>query len=301
MMERVAWENMLQAVFLVAMAPLIQGFIQWCKARLQNRRGASPWQPYHYLYKLFAKDLVIAHSASWITWVTPFICFGAAFAVAGLVPSGLLEGMEQSDLLLLVYLYALSRFFLALAGLDAGGSFGGMGSSREMYLSVLVEPALLLAILAAVGTAGSTELGVMAREATLHPFTLPYILATVAFFLVLIAECGRIPVDNPDTHLELTMFQEAMLLEYSGRHLALLQWGSFIRQLVLMVLFIEIFFPWSWTDLVPVLAFWLIVKLFGVAMLLAMVETSTAKMRLFRLPNFLAASGLLSLLALVAR
>ena len=140
----------------------------------------------------------------------------------------------------------------------------------------------------------------MTGDALKHSFTLPYVLAAVAFFLVTVAECGRIPVDNPDTHLELTMFQEAMLIEYSGRQLALLLWSVYVRQLAMVVLFVELFFPWHWFDLIPSLFVWGMLKIFLVGFLLALTETSTAKMRLFRLPNFLAASGLLALLALVA-
>ena len=291
---------LLQAVAIVALAPLIQGFIQWCKARSQNRRGPAPWQPYHNLFKLLGKDMVTPQTASWITTVTPFICFGAAFAVAALVPVFPDKNGGVADLLLVVYLFGLSRFVLALAGLDTGSSFAGMGSSREMYLAVLVEPAFLLAILAAASGAGTTELGAMTGDALKHSFTLPYVLAAVAFFLVTVAECGRIPVDNPDTHLELTMFQEAMLLEYSGPQLALLHWSIFVRQLGMILLFVKLFLPWSWLGLIPFESVWLVGKVFFVAILLAATETSTAKMRLFRLPDFLAASGLLSLLALVA-
>ena len=295
-----AVEMFVQAMGIVLFAPLVQGFIQWCKARLQNRRGPSPLQPYRNLYKLLAKDLVVAETASWITRITPFICFGAAFAVAALLPlTPAVSGV--SDLFLIVYLFGLSRFLMALAGLDSGNSFAGMGSSREMYLAVLVEPAFLLAIVASAGAAGTTVLGKMVENVSLHSFTLPYVLAAVAFFIVVIAECGRIPVDNPDTHLELTMFQEALLIEYSGRHLALLLWAVYVRQLVMMVLFVELFFPWNWLDLIPLSSLWVMYKIFLVGLLLAITETSSVKMRLFRLPNFLAASGLLSLLALVAR
>ena len=295
-----AVEMFLQAVSIVLLAPLVQGFIQWCKARLQNRRGASPLQPYRNLYKLLGKDLVIAGTTSWITRITPFVCFGAAFAVAALLPlTSTVSGL--TDLFLIVYLFGLSRFLMALAGLDTGNSFAGMGSSREMFLAVLVEPAFLLAIVASAGAAGSTGLGKMVEQVSLHSFTLPYVLAAVAFFIVVIAECGRIPVDNPDTHLELTMFQEALLIEYSGRHLALLLWAVYVRQLVMVILFVELFFPWNWLDLIPVPFLWTMFKIFTVGLLLAITETSSVKMRLFRLPNFLAASGLLSLLALVAR
>lgn len=290
-----------QAVAILALAPLVQGFIQWCKARLQNRRGLAPWQPYRNLFKLLAKDMVTPRTASWVTAAAPVLCFGAAFAAAALLPVAPEKNGGVADLFLIVYMFGLSRFMMALAGLDTGSSFAGMGSSREMYLAVLVEPAFLLAILASAGAAGSTELGVMATDAGTHAFTLPYVLAAVAFFIVTIAECGRIPVDNPDTHLELTMFQEALLLEYSGRQLALLHWSIFVRQLAMILLFIELFFPWTWMGLIPSTFLWIVGKIFLVGFLLALAETSTAKMRLFRLPNFLAASGLLSLLALVAR
>lgn len=290
-----------QAVAILALAPLIQGFIQWCKARLQNRRGPAPWQPYRNLFKLLAKDMVTPRTASWVTAAAPVLCFGAAFAAAALLPVTPEKNGGVADLFLIVYMFGLSRFMMALAGLDTGSSFAGMGSSREMYLAVLVEPAFLLAVLASAGAAGSTELGVMATDAGMHEFTLPYVLAAVAFFIVTIAECGRIPVDNPDTHLELTMFQEALLLEYSGRQLALLHWSIFVRQLAMILLFIELFFPWTWMGLIPSTFLWIVGKIFLVGFLLALAETGTAKMRLFRLPNFLAASGLLSLLALVAR
>lgn len=296
----IALEMMLQAAGIVLFAPLLQGFIQWCKARLQNRRGPSPLQPYRNLFKLLAKDLVVAETTSWITSVTPFVCFGAAIAVAALLPV-VSSGWGITDLFLIVYLFGLSRFMLALAGLDSGNSFSGIGSSREMYLAVLVEPAFLLAIVAAAGAAGTTELGRMVQHTSAHSFTLPYILAAGAFFIVVIAECGRIPVDNPDTHLELTMFQEAMLLEYSGRHLALLLWSAYVRQLAVVVLFVMLFLPWHWYDLIPAWSVWGGLKIFLVGFLLALTETSTAKMRLFRLPHFLAAAGLLALLALVTR
>ena len=295
-----ALEMLLQAVGIVMLAPLVQGFIQWCKARLQNRRGPSPLQPYRTLSKLLTKDLVVAGSISWITTLAPFVCFGAAVAVAALLPV-VSSTWGVTDLFLIVYLFGLSRFLLALAGLDSGNSFAGMGSSREMYLAVLVEPVFLLAIVASAGAAGSTELGRMAQHSLAHSFTLPYVLAAGAFFIVVIAECGRIPVDNPDTHLELTMFQEATLIEYSGRNLALLLWSIYIRQLVMLILFVELFFPWNWFDLIPSVFIWGLAKVFFVGFLLALTETSSAKMRLFRLPNFLAAAGLLALLALVVR
>lgn len=293
-------EMLLQTVAIVLLAPLLQGFIQWCKARLQNRRGPNPLQPYRNLFKLLAKDLVVAKTVSWVSLITPFVCFGAAISVAALLPFAS-SGPGVADLFLIVYLFGLSRFLMSLAGLDSGNSFAGMGSSREMYLAILVEPAFLLAIVASAGAAGTTELGRMVQHSAEHSFTLPYVLAAGAFFIVVIAECGRIPVDNPDTHLELTMFQEALLLEYSGRHLALLLWSVYIRQLAMIVLFVELFVPWHWFDLIPSLFVWGLLKIFLTGFLLALTETSTAKMRLFRLPNFLAASGLLALLALVAR
>ena len=293
--------NIIQALLIAAVAPLIQGIIQTTKARLQNRRGPNILQPYWNMEKLLCKNEVVSSQASWLTRVTPFLFFASSFAAAVFIyPQGGV-GFQAADILLVVYLFAFGRFFLALSGLDAGSAFGGMGASREMFLSILVEPAFLLAVVAVAGAIGSTALVPIAEAASRNAFNLPFALAGGAFLFVVVAECGRIPVDNMDTHLELTMFQEGTFIEFSGGSLALLQWAASIRQMIMLLLLVSIFFPWSWMDLIPSQLFWSGIKLLAGALLLAMVETATAKMRVFRLPEFLAASGLLSLLALVAR
>lgn len=292
--------GILYAIVILAMSPLVAGIIKTAKARLQNRRGASPLQPYFDLAKLFRKGSVVSPTTSWIFRAAPYVYFAAAAAAAGMAAAG--QFGSVADMLLLIYIYGLGRFFLALASLDAGSAFGGMGGSREMYISVLVEPALLLALLTVAGPAGTTSLAGMAGAAAGAPLAFSYILAAIAFFVVLIAETGRIPVDNPDTHLELTMIHEGMVLEYSGRQLGLIHWASMIKQLTVLALFVVYFIPWGVPGLPamiggPVFA----VKVLAAALFLALAETSTNKMRLFRLPGFLAVSCLLSLLALVAQ
>jgi formate hydrogenlyase subunit 4 len=300
-LQNIGLNSVLQALLLLVAAPLLQGIIQTTKARLQNRRGPTPLQPFWNLSKLLGKNETVSSTASWISTVTPFFCFSAAFAALVLVAPQGGAGFIPADTLLIVYLFAFSRFFLSLAGLDAGSAFGGMGASREMFLSVLVEPAFLFALIAVAGSVGTTALVPIVDEASRAPFSLPFALACGAFLFVAVAECGRIPVDNPDTHLELTMFQEGTFIEYSGRSLALLQWAAYARQTVMLVLLASVFFPWTWQDLVPSFVVWTSLKIVAGSLLLAILETATAKMRVFRLPEFLAASGLLSMLALIAR
>ena len=218
------------------------------KARLQVRRGPGILQPYQELLKLFRKGMVIPETASWIFDATPYVVFATA-AIAGLMvpmvsaeaPLGLFGGV-----LAVVYLLGLGRFFLALGGLDTGSSFGGLGSSREMTIAALAEPAMMLAVFTVAIGANSTSLTEVARTSvgtTWHFLAPAQMLACAALFLVLIAETGRIPVDNPATHLELTMIHEAMILEYSGPYLGLIEWGAWIKQLLLMTLMINCFLP----------------------------------------------------------
>lgn len=293
-------DGILFALIMFFSAPLLAGVIKTAKARLQNRRGPGLIQSYFDLAKLLRKDSVVSPTTSWLFTAAPYVYFAAAVAAAGLVAAGRFHGF--ADLFLLVYTFGLGRFFLALASLDAGSSFGGMGGSREMYIAVLVEPALLLALLSVAGPAGTTALSGMIDSAARAPLSLPYILTAIAFFVVVLAETGRIPVDNPDTHLELTMIHEGMVLEYSGRPLALIHWASMIKQTVVLTLFVAYFIPWSLqgVGLLPN-QLWFAGKVLLAALLLALAETSTNKMRLFRLPGFLAVSCLLSLLALVAQ
>ena len=289
-------------VFLLA-APLVAGLAKKVKARLQNRLGPGILQLYYDMFKLLAKDSVVSPTTSWIFRMAPYVYFAVALVAAALLPVWHYGGVSINDLFMLVYLLAVGRFFMALASLDAGSAFGGMGGSREMFISVLVEPVLLLALLTVAVRSGSTNLIVMSDMAAQAPFSLPYIFAACAFFIVMIAESGRIPVDNPDTHLELTMIHEAMVLEYSGRSLALIFWAAALKQLVIISLFVTLFIPWSPFGVMSPLdgLLWMAVKALLTAATLAIVETSMNKMRLFRVPSFMALSGLLSLLALAAQ
>jgi formate hydrogenlyase subunit 4 len=309
-MKQLAVASLLQLAVLLAVAPLASGVIKTLKARMQTRRGPGILQPYRDLFKLWRKNMVVPDSASWIFAVAPYVVFLTAAAVGLMIPMiaweaplGLFGGV-----LAIIYLLGLGRFFLALAGLDAGTAFGGMGSSREMTISALAEPAMMLAVFTVAIAAGSTSLTEVARSAAGQSwrFLAPsQILAFSALFIVLIAETGRIPVDNPATHLELTMIHEAMILEYSGRYLALIEWGASIKQLVLMTLLVNVFFPFglsaSWRA--PALAIALgvyLLKLLALGALIVLVETTNAKLRLFRVPELLAVAFILGALALIS-
>ncbi|MEK7288330.1 MAG: NADH-quinone oxidoreductase subunit H, partial [Elusimicrobiota bacterium] len=248
---------------------------------------------------------------SWIFRATPNICLGAMLAACFLIPvivAGTFLGFA-ADLIALVYFLALPRFFMALAGLDAGSSFGGMGSSREMMIASVAEPALIMALFAAALPSGTTQAGAVAYDLaqkgwlTLSPGA---VLAFVALLLVTLAECARIPVDNPATHLELTMVHEAMILEYSGRSLALMEWASMIKLTFFLTLAANLFFPWGMALEMSAPALFLgalsyLLKLGGLAIFLAFIETSTAKLRLFRVPDFLGAAFALALLGLLSQ
>ena len=300
----------IQTALLLALAPLLSGVIRNWKARLQNRRGPRIWQPYADLVKFLRKDMILSEHASWVFSVTPYVLFLTALSAGLLVP--LVTAQAPMSLfggaLALVGLLALGRFFLALGGLDPASAFGGMGSSREMTIAAIAEPAMMLAIFTVAITAGSTNLSeiVLASQGPGWKFLDPsHALAFAAMFIVLLAETGRIPVDNPATHLELTMIHEAMLLEYSGRYLALIEWGASIKQLVLMSLLANIFFPVGLAPDTTAAAFglgllFLAGKLFVIAGAVVLVETTNAKLRLFRVPDLLSAAFILATLALVS-
>jgi formate hydrogenlyase subunit 4 len=301
---------LLQTALLLLLAPLLTGCIRNWKAKLQNRRGARIWQPYSDLVKFFRKDMVISEHASWVFSFAPYVVFITALVAGLLVPMVTVRAPLSlfGDVLALVGLLALGRFFLALGGLDPGSAFGGMGSSREMTIAAVAEPALMLAIFTVAITAGSTDIShivQVAQSPTWKVLNPTHVMAFAALFIVLLAETGRIPVDNPATHLELTMIHEAMLLEYSGRYLALMEWGASIKQLVLMTLLVNIFFPVGMaTDTTPAaLAIGALVyagKLMLIAAAVVVVETTNAKLRLFRVPDLLGAAFVLGTLALLS-
>jgi len=299
-----------QAALVLALAPGLVGVVRWLKARLQSRRGAPPWQPYYELRKLFGKEVVVSRNASWLFRLAPYVVFASTAAAAVLVPSLAvarpLDGV--GDLLVVVYLLLLGTVFLSLAGLDPGSAFGGMGSSREMTVAALAEPTVALAIFALALSAGSTNLGqivgrtLAAPSAALSP---GHLFAFAALFVVMLAETGRLPVDNPATHLELTMIHEAMVLEYSGRYLALIEWAAALKLLVFFALLGNLFVPWgvapAATPGALALALGsLLAKLAIIALVVAVLETRVAKLRLFRVPELLSVSFVLALLAVTS-
>jgi formate hydrogenlyase subunit 4 len=301
---------LLQGLGVGAGAPLLVGLLRLFRARLQGRRGASPLQPYRDLRKLLAKEVVVSETASWIFHVTPFLLAAIMLVVAAVVPLLVTRPAFAftGNIVLVMYLLLLGTFFLALAGLDAGSAFGGMGSSREVMVAALAEPTVILAIFSLALHAGTTNLGGIIERLRaeqlllLHP---GHLLAAVAFSIVLLAETGRLPVDNPATHLELTMIHEAMVLEYSGRYLALVEWASAMKLVLFLGLLGNLFLPWGVPSAVTpaallVGAATLVAKLLGLTAGLALLETSVAKLRLFRVPELLSGSFALALLAVAS-
>ncbi|MBP1649126.1 MAG: putative Formate hydrogenlyase, rane subunit [Bacteroidetes bacterium] len=300
---------LVQAVLALGFAPLVTGIIRKTKARLQNRQGPPILQPYLDLQKLFRKGVIIPSTASWIFRATPYILFASTLVIVLLVPT-LFTPVPlhwAGDIITVVYLFALGRFFLALAGLDTGTSFGGLGSSREMSIAAIIEPAMMLAIFTVSVTAGSTNLSTIVASLSTTPASAvnpSHILAFAGLFIVTLAETGRIPVDNPATHLELTMIHEAMVLEYSGRYLALIEWASQMKLLIFLALLSNMFFPLGMaTTLSPAALLVALIAIAGktivLAIVVAVIESTNAKLRLFRVPEFLMVAFILSLLALI--
>src|SRR5213594_261023 len=300
----------LQTVVLLAVSPFIVGLIRKVKATLQCRRGASTAQPYYDLLKLFQKDVVVSSNASWIFTATPYILFASTLAASLLVPLFVSKVPLSfaGDIITVVYLLALGTFFLILAGLDAGSAFGGMGSSREAIVASLTEPAMILSIFAVGLTAGSTNLSTIVHKTALlegiDTAPSPHLMALAALFIVTIAETGRVPVDNPATHLELTMIHEAMVLEYSGRYLALIEWASALKLLLFLTLIVNVFAPWGIATTLTPVAFGVglgvyILKVAGMAVLIGVIESMFAKLRLFRVTDLLGVAFILALLGVL--
>lgn len=300
-----------QMALVVLLAPLLTGFIRKLKARLLRRRGASIFQPYRDLLRLLRKEVVLAENASWLFRATPYLIFATTWVAAAIIPTfatGLIFSWT-ADLIAIIALLGTARFFLALAGMDVGTSFGGIGSSREVMIATLAEPSMLLIIFTLALVAGSTQLSTIAAFMTSSQVGLRVSLAIalIALVVVAIAENARIPVDNPATHLELTMVHEAMVLEYSGRHLALIELAGSLKLLLYISLIACIFIPWKLAAtgagpaayLTGMLAY--LTKLAAGGALLALFETATAKMRVFRVPDFLGAALMLALLATLLR
>ncbi len=297
-----------QSIGVVLLAPLWLGWVNQWRAWLQNRKGPGVLQPYRTMGKLFAKDAVLAHNASPLFRATPYILFGCMWLAAAIVPilATDLPFAPAADVIALVGVFALARVFLSLAAMDVGTAFGSLGARREMLVAFLAEPALLMvffnASLISHSTSLTTIVGVLAhRQFALSP---GMAFSGVAFALVLLAENARIPVDNPATHLELTMIHEAMILEYSARHLALIEWASALKLLTYTTIGIALFLPWGiaeagdWGALPLSLAL-LAVKLCFLGAALAGLETLSAKVRIFRAPEFLGTAFLLGVLGML--
>jgi len=295
-----------QMLLVVAVAPLLAGVVHKLKARLLRRRGASVLQPYRDIWRLMGKEVVLAQNASWLFRVSPYLIFAATWVAAALVPTfaGGLQFSWTADLIAIAALLGSARFFLALAGMDVGTSFGGLGASREMMISSMAEPAMLMTIFALALIAGSTQLSSIAAYMASPDVGLRVSLgmALVSLVIIATAENGRVPVDNPGTHLELTMVHEAMVLEYSGRHLAMIEIASALKLVLFMSLIACIFVPWGISPphagltayLLGILSY--LAKLSVGAVLLALFETGQAKLRVFRVPDYLGVALMLGLL-----
>jgi formate hydrogenlyase subunit 4 len=301
--------HFVQALLIVLGAPLLRGVVSKIKARIQRRQGASVWRPYADLGKLFRKEDLVPPLASPVFRAAPRIVFCATIVASLLIPvllpGALLGG--PGDFVLLVSLLALARFFLVLGAMDGGGVFGGMGGSREVLVSALAEAPFLLGLTAVAIVAGSTQLAAMVGWTLRQNFfdiSAVHILSFSALVMVAIAETGRIPVDNPATHLELTMIHEAMVLEHSGPSLAFLEWANAIKLALIASLLTGLFFPWgmaaepSWSAVaLAVVAYGS--KMLALALVLAVVESSIAKMRMYAVPDFLGVASATGILAVV--
>jgi formate hydrogenlyase subunit 4 len=301
--------EILQVIILIGLSPMFAGWVKMLKCWSQGRLSAGILQPYRDLAKLFSKDVILAENASWIFRFTPYLVFGTAVLAGGIVPmlSTDLPLSLTADVIVLVGLFAIARFFTALAGMDIGTAFGGMGSSREMMIASLAEPAMLMAIFTVSLSCRSTSLSgivdvILGAAAIAKP---SIAFAFFAFVLIALAETGRIPVDNPATHLELTMIHEAMILEYSGRHLALIEWAGMMKLFLFMAIGAALFAPWGIASAVspesiPLAFVYLMLKIGASGIVLVLIETGLAKMRLFRLTEFLGAAFLMATLGMLS-
>jgi len=300
--------QLLEIILALALAPLLIGWVNQCRAWLQNRSAPGLLQPYRALHKLFNKESVVAESASPIFRIAPYIVFGCMALVCAIAPtlSTDLPLAPAADTIALVGLFALARVFISLAAMDIGTSFGTLGARREMLIGFLAEPALLMVLFSASLITQSTSLANIVETLAHQPFAIypSLVVAGVAFTFVALAENARVPVDNPATHLELTMIHEALILEYSGRHLALIEWAAALKLFAYSCIGLALFFPWgiagAGTPLAMIVAIpVLVAKLAIGGVLLALIETINAKMRLFRVPEFLATAFLLAVIALL--
>jgi formate hydrogenlyase subunit 4 len=305
-----AVSQILEILVALALAPLQLGWVNQWRAWLQNKSAPGVLQPYRLLHKLFLKDAVIADNASPLFRAAPYIVFGCMTLACGIIPtlSTDLPLSPAADAIALVGLFALARVFISLAAMDVGTAFGSLGARREMLIGFLAEPALLMVLFTAALISHSTSLTTIVetlahRELAIYP---SLAFAGVAFTIVSLAENARVPVDNPATHLELTMVHEALILEYSGRHLALLEWAAALKLFAYSCAGLALFFPWGVAQADAPLALLLatpilVAKLAVGGVALAVLETLSAKMRIFRVPEFLATAFLLAVIAMLIR
>lgn len=300
--------QLLEILFALAAAPLLTGWVNQCRAWLQNKSAPDLFQPYLLLHKLFHKESLLANHASPLFRTAPYLIFGCMTLACGIIPtlSTDLPLAPVADAIALVGLFALARVFISLAAMDIGTAFGTMGARREMLVGFLAEPALLLVMFSASLLTQSTLLtsivtNLIHRDFGIYP---SLAFAGIAFTMVSLAENARIPVDNPTTHLELTMIHEALLLEYSGRHLALMEWAASLKLFAYSCIGIALFCPWGIAEvsspitLIVALSL-LILKLCVGGVLLAVIETNSAKMRIFRVPEFLMTAFLLAVIGML--
>jgi formate hydrogenlyase subunit 4 len=302
--------QVLEIVIAIALAPLLTGWVNQCRAWLQNRSAPPLWQPYRMLHKLFNKESMVAHNASRLFRTVPYLMFGCMVLACAIIPtlSTDLPLAPAADAIALVGLFALARVFISLAAMDIGTAFGTLGARREMLIGFLAEPALLIVLFSASLISKSTSLPTIVetlahREFTIYP---GLAFAGVAFVIVSLAENARVPVDNPTTHLELTMVHEALILEYSGRHLALIEWAASLKMFAYSCIGLALFVPWGIAEAQAPLAMLLalpvlLAKLALGGALLALLETLSAKMRIFRVPEFLATAFLLAVIGMLVQ
>lgn len=300
---------LIQTVLFITAAPLFVNWVKRIKCYLQNRKPPALLQSYRDLRRLFTKQLVLSHTASPLFRIVPYIVFSTSLMAASVVPFIIAQvpAAAMADAIVLVGIFALGRFFIALAGMDVGTSFGGMGSSREMTIVALAEPAMLIVVFTLAMVSDTTNLSIMIVQTLNSPLALrPSLLfAFAALVLVGIAETGRIPIDNPATHLELTMIHEAMLLEYSGRHLALMEFAAQLKLMIYVVLLANLFIPWgiateTTIQSISIAVIAITIKLALLGILLAVAETAVAKMRVFRVPTFLAVAFTIALVGMLS-
>ncbi len=300
--------QLVELALALVLAPILNGWVNQCRAWLQNRSAPPLLQTYYTLSKLFHKDVLLAHNASSLFRTAPYIIFSCMALASAIVPtlSTNLILSPAADAIALVGLFALARVFIALAGMDVGTAFGSLGARREMLIGFLAEPALLMVFFTASLISKSTSLTTIVETLAQSDFIIypSLAFAGVAFTMVSLAENARVPVDNPTTHLELTMVHEAMILEYSGRHLALIEWAACLKLFAYSCLGIALFFPFGIPEAadpasLALAGAFLILKLLIGGFLLALIETLSAKMRIFRAPEFLGTAFLLAVLAIL--